>query len=127
MRAQRGTSKVDLDIMESFSQELISELRECGQPEEGLSSVQFISVAQLCPTLCDPMNGSRPGLPIHYQLPESTQNHVHRVGDAIQLSHLLSSPSPPAPYPSQHQGLFQGVNSSVVKVFEFQLQHQSFQ
>ena len=65
------------------------------------------SVAQLCLTLCDPMNCSRPGLPVHHQLPEFTQTHVHRVGYAIQLSHPLSSPSPPAPNPSQHQGLLQ--------------------
>ena len=68
---------------------------------------QFSSVAQLCPTLCDPMNRSTPGLPVHHQLPEFTQTHVHRVGDAIQPSHPLSSPSPPAPNPSQHQSLFQ--------------------
>ena len=75
------------------------------------------------------MNRSTPGLPVHHQLPEFTQTHVHWVGDAIQPSHPLSSPSPPAPNPSQHQGLFQCVNSShdVAKVLEFQLQHQSFQ
>ena len=61
------------------------------------------SVAQSCPTLCDPMNHSMPGLPVHHQLPEFTQNHLHRLGDAIQPSHPLSSPSPPAPNPSQHQ------------------------
>ena len=72
-----------------------------------LPSVQFSSVAQLCPTLCDPMNHRTPGLPVHHQLPEFTQTHVHRVSDAIQPSHPLSSPSPPAPNPSQHQGLFQ--------------------
>ena len=71
------------------------------------SSIQFSSVAQLCPTLCDPMNCSTPGLPVHHQLPEFTQTHVHRVGDAIQPSHPLSSPSPPAPNPSQQQNLFQ--------------------
>ena len=76
------------------------------------ASVQFSSVAQSCPTLCDPMSHSTPGLPVHHQLPEFTQTHVHRVGDAIQPSHPLSSPSPPAPNPSQHQGLFQWVNSS---------------
>ena len=94
-----------------------------------ISSFQFSSVAQLCPILCDPMNCSTPVLPVHHQLPEFTQTHVHRVGDAIQPSHPLSSPSPPAPNPSQHQGLFQCVNSSheVAKVLEFQLQHQSFQ
>ena len=86
-------------------------------------SVQFSSVAQSCPTLCDPMNRSMPGLLVHHQLPEFTQTHVHRVGDAIQPSHPLSSPSPPAPNPSQHQSLFQWVNSSygVAKVLEFQL------
>ena len=67
------------------------------------SSVQFISVAHSCPTLCNPMNHSMPGLPVHHQLPEFTQTHVHQVGDAIQPSHPLSSPSPPAPNPSQHQ------------------------
>ena len=67
-----------------------------------LVSVQFSSVAQLCPTLCDPMNRSTPDLPVHHQLLESTQTHVHRVGDAMQPSHSLSSPSPPAPNPSQH-------------------------
>ena len=74
---------------------------------ETLSSVQFSSIAQSCPTLCDPMNCSTLGLPVHHQFPEFTQIHAHRVGDAIQPSHPLSSPSPPAPNPSQHQGLFQ--------------------
>ena len=87
------------------------------------ASVQFSSVTQLCPTLCDPMNRSTPGLPVHHQLPEFTQTHVCRVGDAIQPSHPLLSPFPPAPKPSQHQSLFQWVNSSheVAKVLEFQL------
>ena len=76
------------------------------------SSVQFSSVAQSCPTLCHPMNRSTPGLPVHHQLLEFTQTHVHLVGDAIQPSHPLSSPSPPVPNPSQHQDLFQWVNSS---------------
>ena len=91
--------------------------------------VQFSSVAQSCPTLCDPMNYSTPDLPVHYQLPESTQTHVHWVGNAIQPSHPLSSPSPPTLNLSQHQGLFKWVSSSnqVAKVLEFQLQHQSFQ
>ena len=91
--------------------------------------IQFSSVAQSCPNLCDPMNRSTPGLPVHHQLPEFTQTQVYRVGDAIQPSHPLSSPSPPAPNPSQHQGLFQWVNSShqVAQVLEFQLQYQSFQ
>ena len=74
--------------------------------------IQFSSVTQSCPTLCSPMNCSTPGSPVHHQLPEFTQTHVHRVGDAIQPSHPLSSPSPPAPNPSQHQNLFQWVNSS---------------
>ena len=88
-----------------------------------IHSVQFSSVAQLCPTLCDPMNHSTPGLPVHHQLPEFTQTHGHWVHDAIQPSHPLSSPSPPAPNPSQHQSLFQWVSSSyeVAKVLEFQL------
>ena len=97
--------------------------------KSAFSSVQFSSVAQSCPTLCDPMNRSTPGLLVHHQLPKFTQTHAHRVSDAIQPSHLLWSPSPPAPNPSQHQGFFQWVNSSneVAKVLEFQLQHQSFQ
>ena len=70
-------------------------------------SVQFSSVTQSCPTLCDPMNRSTPGLSVHHQLPEFTQTHVHRIGDAIQPSHPLSSPFPPAPNPSHHQSLFQ--------------------
>ena len=72
-----------------------------------ISSVQFSSVTQSCQTPCDPMNRSMPGLPVHYQLQELTQTHVHWVSDAIQPSHPLSSPSPPAPNPSQHQSLFQ--------------------
>ena len=75
------------------------------------------------------MNRSRPGLPVHHKLPEFTQTHAHRVSDVIQPSHPLSSPPPPAPNPSQHQGLFKRVNSSheVAKILEFQLQHQAFQ
>ena len=69
--------------------------------------VQFSLVTQSCPILCDPMNHSMPGLPVHHQLPEFTKTHVHQVGDAIQPSHPLSSPSPPAPNAPQHQGLFQ--------------------
>ena len=97
--------------------------------QKSISSVQFSSVTQSCLTLCDPMNHSTPGLPVHHQLPEFTQTHVHRVSDAIQPSHPLSSPSPPAPNPSQHQSLFQWVNSSheVAKVLESQLEHHSFQ
>ena len=94
-----------------------------------LNSVQLSSLDQSCPTLCDPMDCSTPGLPVHHQLLESTQTHVHRVGDAIQPSRHLSSPSPPALNLSQHQGLFKWVSSlhQVVKVLEFQLQHQSYQ
>ena len=90
---------------------------------------QFSSVAQSCTTLCDPMNHSTPGLPVHHQLLEFTQTHVHQVSDAIQPSHPQSSPSPPAPNPSQHQSLFQWVSSSheVAKVLELQLQHHSLQ
>ena len=92
-------------------------------------SDQIRSVAQSCPTLCDPMNRSTPGLPVHHQLPEFTETHIHQVSDAIQPSHPLLSPSPLAPNPSQHQSLFQWVNSSheVAKVLEFQLEHHSFQ
>ena len=91
--------------------------------QSGGYSVQFSSVTQSCPTLCHPMNCSMPGLPVHHQLLEFTQTHVHRVADVIQPSHPLSSPSSPAPNPSQHQSLFQWVNSSheVAKVLEFQL------
>ena len=90
---------------------------------------QFSSVTQSCPTLCDSMDCSTLGLPIHHQLLEFTQAHVHRVGDAIQPSHPLSSPSPPAFNLSQHQGSFRWASSlhQVAKVLEFQLQHQSFQ
>ena len=91
--------------------------------------VQFSSVTQSCLTLGDPINRSTPGLPVHHPLPGSTQTHVYWIGDAIQPSHPLSSPAPPALNLSQHHGLFQWVSSShqVAKVLEFQLQHQSFQ
>ena len=94
-----------------------------------LITYQFSSVAQSCLTLCDPMNWSTPGLHVHHQLPELTQTHVHWVGDAIQPSHPLSSPSPPALNLSQHHGLFKWVSSlhQVAKVLEFQLQHQTYQ
>ena len=106
-------------------------------------SVQFSSVTLSCLTLLDPMNHSAPGLPVYHQLPEFTQTHLHWVGDAIQPSHPLSSPSPPAFNLSQHQGLFQWVSSlhlyfavkfsamsqffTLAKVLELQLLHQSFQ
>ena len=87
------------------------------------------SVTQSCSTLCNLINRSTPGLRVHHKLPESTQTHVHWVGDAIQTSHPLLSPSPPVPNPSQCQSLFQWVNSlhEVAKVLELLLQHQSFQ
>ena len=91
--------------------------------------LQFTSVAQSYLTLCNPMDCSMPGFPVHHQLPEFTQTRVHWVGNAIQPSHPLSSPSPPAFNLSQHQGLFRWVSSlhEVAKVLEFQLPHQSFQ
>ena len=98
---------------------------ESGSPRFRRQKLQFShqirSVAQSCPTLCDPMNRSTPGLPVHHQLPKFIQTHVHQVSDAIQPSHPLSSPSLPAFNLSQHQGLFQGVSSSyqVGKVLEF--------
>ena len=92
-------------------------------------SLQFCSVPQTCPTLCDPMDCSTSGLSVHHQLPEFTQTHFHRVSEAIQPSHPLASPSPPAFNLPQYQGLFQWVSSlhQVAKVLQFQLQHQSFQ
>ena len=94
-----------------------------------VASAQFSSVAQSCPTLCDPINHSTPGLPINLQLLDFTQTHVHWVCDVIQPSHPLSYSFPPTLNLSQHQGLFQWVSSShqVAKVLEFLLQHQSFQ
>ena len=97
----------------------------CSRNQQSIVN-QVSSVAQLCPTLCDPMNCSTPGFPVHHQLPELAQTHVHWVGNAIQSSHPLSSPSPPAFNLFHHQGLFHWVSShQVAKVLEFQ--HQSFQ
>ena len=100
-------------------------------PSSGIAvlSVQFSSVAQSRPTLCDPMNRSMPGLPVHHQLLEFTQDSRPSSQWCHQPSHSLLSPSPPAPNPSQHQSIFQWVNSSheVAKVLEFQLKHHSFQ
>ena len=109
-----GIQNIEISIMKSFPQMFYFLVG---------SSVQFSSVAQSYPTLCDPMNSSMPGLPVFHQLLEFTQIHVHWVGDAIQPSHPLSSPSPPALNLSQHQGLFQWVSSShqVAKVLEFQI------
>ena len=87
--------------------------------KSSFSSVQFSSVTQSCPILCDPMNRSIPGLPVHHKLPEVTQTQVHRVSDTIQPSHPLSSPSLPAPNPSQHQSLFQWVSSARSTQFLF--------
>ena len=109
-----------VQIMNSLLSNSDLNWRKWGKPLD--HSVQFSSVTQSCPTICDPMNRSTPGLPVHHQLPEFTQTHVHRVGDAIQPSHL-SFPFPPAPNPSQHQNIFQWINSSheVAKVLDFQL------
>ena len=81
----------------------INNLPMVGKDATWSKSVQFSSITQSCPTLCETMNRSTPGLPVYHQLPEFTQTHVHRVSDAIQPSHSLSSPSPLAPNPSQHQ------------------------
>ena len=113
-----------LSILQTLACSLISMLLWNGHYNcYFIRSDQIRSVTQSCLTLCDPMNRSTPGLPVHHQLPEFTETHIHWVSDAIQPSHLLSSPSPPAPNPSQHHSLFQWVNSSheVAKVLEFQL------
>ena len=109
-------------------------IRSSGSPrrreESGIPKERWVnSVAQRCSNLCNPMDCRLSGLPDYHQLPKFTQTHVHWVGDAIQPSHPLSSPSPPTLNLSQHQGLFKWVSSSlqVAKVLEFQLQHQSFQ
>ena len=110
-----GLGPGDTTFLPSQSPKISSNIKcsMISMDEEGLTCfakfmvVRFSSVAQLCPTLFNPMNCSRPGLPVHHQLLESTQTHVHLVSDAIQPSHPGSSPSPPAPNPSQHQNLFQ--------------------
>ena len=104
----------------------IQKLKKVGETIRPFSSVQFSSVAQSCPTLCDPMNRSTPGLPVHHRLLEFIHTHVHWVSDAIQPSHPLPSPSPSALNLFQHQSLFQWVSPShqVAKILEFQ--HQSF-
>ena len=102
-------------------------LRKIQVDSHHLSQLYFSSVAQSCPTLCDPMDCNTPGFPVHHQLPELAQTHVHLIGDAIQPPHPLSSPSLIFSL-SQHQGLFKWVSShQVARVLEFQLQHQSFQ
>ena len=112
--------------------QILYQLSYQGSPLNRFSSVQFNSVAQSCPTLCDPMNRSTPGLPVHHQLLEFTHTHVHQVSDAIQPSHPLSPPSTLALNLSQHQGLFHSFPMSwlfvhLVKGLELQLQQQSFQ
>ena len=101
-----------------FSNQISSKLDTQPHQFQGLG---VSSVAQSCPTLYDPMNRSTPGLPVHHQLLEFTETHIHRVGDAIQPSHLLLSPSSPAPSSSQHQSLFQWANPlhEEAKVLEF--------
>ena len=107
--------------------EILSQDRRCNAVSYfqrfPIQFTQFISVTQSCLTLHDPMNHRRPVLTVHHQLTEFIQTHIHRVGDAIQPSHALSSPSPPAPNPSHHQSLFQRINSfhQVAKVLAFQL------
>ena len=96
-----------LDDKRTESESVAWRLLYCTRGLSSNASVQFSSVAQSCPTLGDPMNCSTPGLPVHHQLPELTQTHIHPVSDVIQPSHPLSSPSPPAPDPSQHHSLFQ--------------------
>ena len=120
---QRNRGKYRIGKTRDFFKKIRDTIRE------HVMQIQFNSVAHSCPTLCDPMNCSMPGLPIHHQLPESTQTHVHSVGDAIQPSHPLLTLSPPALNLSQHQGLFKWVSfpHQVAKVLEFQLQHQSLQ
>ena len=108
----------------------LAKTTSAGQPTQRRGTIQFSSVQSLSRVqLCDPMNYSTPGLPVHHQPRDSTQTYVHWVSDANQPSHPLSAPSPPALNLSQHQALFQWVNSShqVAKVLEFQLQRQSFQ
>ena len=112
-------------VLDTHLLSLIWELKSYASPMAyKIHSAQFSSVTQSCPTSCDPMDCSTPGFPVHHQLPELTQTHVHWVSDAIQPSYPLSSPSPPTFNHSQHQGLFKWVSSSnqVAKILEFQLQ-----
>ena len=119
----------------SVTQSCFCDPMDCSPPGSSVHEIlqarknRLSSVAQLRPTICNLMNHSTPGLPIHHQLPEFTQTHVHWLSDAIQPSHPLSSPSPPAHNPSQHQSLFQWVSFShvVAKVLDFQFQNHSFQ
>ena len=118
-----------VDLFGTFSRFLTLTEMLSGNLEDALFGVQFSVVAQSCLTLCNPMDCSTPGFPVHHQLPELTQTHVHPVGDAMQPLHPLSPPSSPAFNLSQHQGLF---NESVLRIrwprlSEHQLRHQSFQ
>ena len=119
----RGNMESSLHLSESLSSCL--QKKDAATHFAGLSSVQFSSVTQSCLTLCDPMDCSSPGFPVHHQLLELAQTHGHWVSDAGKSSHPLSAPSPSAFSLSQHQGLFQSVSSlhQVVKVLELQLQH----
>ena len=131
------TNQQQIPETERFAQSVSTTVQNCRSPSQGQVALQTerkimhfdtSSVSQSCLTLCEPMDCSMPGLPVHHQLPELTQTHVHWVGDAIQPSHPLSFPSPPTFNISQHQGLFQWVSSShqVARVLEFHLQHQAF-
>ena len=119
---------VPFPCLQCTSHTVFSVLRTCSVSFP-CQVLQFSSVTQSCSTLCNPMNHSMPGFPVHHQLPELAQTHVHQVGDAIQPSYPLSSPSPSAFNLSQHHGLFQWVSSlnQVAKVLELQLKCQSFQ
>ena len=129
MSSSRGSSQPRMESMSLLSPALAGRFFTTSTTwEVPISGIEFSSVAQSGLTLCNPMNRSTSGLPVHHQLLESTQTHVHWVSDAIQQSHPLLSPSPSALNHSQHQGLFKWVSSShqVAKVLEFQLHHQSF-
>ena len=105
-RKKKPNQKTSIRPKETFLQRGHTDGQQAHEKRLNIT-IQLSSVTQSCLTLCDPMNRSTPGLPVHHQLPEFTQTHVHRVSDAIRPSHPLSSPSPPAPNPSQHQSLFQ--------------------
>ena len=123
LKYKKGTEKTsDIDIRRGMESAALTSLNKGVIYFFHSGSVHFSSVTQSCLTLCDPMDCSTPGFPVHHHYPVPAQTHVHQVGDAIQPPHPLSAPSPPAPNPSQHQSLFQWVNSSheVAKVLEFQ-------
>ena len=127
---QQAFSSIQMKIMSICHGKSSSKSRKnCHLSPHKQKPFHFSSVAQSCLTLCHPMDCSTPDFPVAHQLPDPSQTHIHRIGDAIQSSHPLSSPSPPILNLSQHQGLFKWVGSShqVAKVLEFQLQHQSFQ